>query len=431
MTPGARIQAAVEVLSEMALSRSAGDNVVRRYMRSRRYIGSKDRRDITQRVWRVERHRARLSWSLDEDAPSARQLIFADSLINDDLDILDLENLCNGDTYTPLPLSAKEKASVNLTKGRLFNQCPPDVASECPVWLWPYFQDLFGEETQVEISALSEESRVDVRINTMKASRDEAKALLKEEGLSTHETAFSPIGLSFPSRVSLQSTKAFSSGMIEVQDEASQIAAMLVDPKPNHFVLDFCAGSGGKSLAIAAAMAGKGQVVATDTDAERLAKSKVRIRRSGIKTIKTRVLDSENTNWQKRQRKSFDRVLVDAPCSGTGTWRRRPDEKWRFSEKDLDSYINAQDSILGEASRFVRPLGRLIYVTCSLLKQENEDRVNNFLSNHEHFHSLSVGDIWKSVFSTRFPGRGRYLRLSPRRHKTDGFFVAIIQRRSE
>jgi 16S rRNA (cytosine967-C5)-methyltransferase len=182
---------------------------------------------------------------------------------------------------------------------------------------------------------------------------------------------------------------------------------------------------------MAAAMGGHGRIIATDNDARRLNRAKPRLKRAGVFSVTTRVLDPENTNWLHKKRKIFDRVLVDAPCSGTGAWRRNPDARWRLTPKDLSRHIETQDAVLTQGGRMTKPGGRLVYVTCSLLRQENEDRVEHFLERHEHFRALSTADIWKAVLGTRYPGRGKYLRLSPRRHQTDGFFIAVLQRKTE
>lgn len=431
MTPGARLQAAIDVLSEMATSSHPGDGVVRTYFRSRRYIGSKDRRDIAARLWRSIRHRARLSWQLGLDQPSPRQLVLADALMNDGQTLTELTELCTGEGYNPASLEEDEKATFLEATGRDSADRPPQVTAECPDWMWPYFTDLFGDQAETELAALTEEAPVDLRVNTLKGDRVAAQAVLEEEGLETVETRLSPLGLRLSGRTTLGNSKTFADGWFEVQDEGSQLAALLTAAQSDHDVLDLCAGGGGKTLALAAAMDGQGRIVATDNDAGRLNRAKPRLKRAGAYNVTTRVLDSENTNWLYKRRRTFDRVLVDAPCSGTGAWRRQPDARWHLTPKDLTKHIESQDTLLTQGGRMVKPGGRLVYVTCSLLRQENEDRIEDFLERHAHFRALSVADIWKSALGTRYPGRGKYLRLSPRRHGTDGFFIAVLQRKDE
>lgn len=431
MTPGARLQAAIDVLSEMAESSHPGDGVVRTYFRSRRYIGSKDRRDISGRLWRTIRHRARLSWRFGLDQPSPRQLVLSDSVVNGDLSFDDMSDLCNGEGYNPAPIDDAERQSLAEAVDREAAEMPAQVAAECPDWMWPYFTDLFGDQAETELTALTEEAPVDLRVNTLKGDRATAQEVLNVEGLETAQTPLSPLGLRLSGRTTLGNSKAFADGWVEVQDEGSQLAALLTAAQSDHDVLDFCAGGGGKTLALAAAMGGHGRIVAADNDAGRLNRAKPRLKRAGVYNVTTRVLDPENTNWLYKRRRTFDRVLVDAPCSGTGAWRRQPDARWNLTPKDLTKHIESQDALLTQGGRMVKPGGRLVYVTCSLLKQENEDRIEDFLERHDHFRAVSVADVWKSVLGTRYPGRGKYLRLSPRRHGTDGFFVAVLKRQDE
>ena len=428
MTPSARLQAAIELLSAMEDSAAPSDGVVRHYFRNRRYIGSKDRRAIGNRVWRIVRHRARFAWRLEDNATPVRLRVLADGLVNEELELTALTSLCSGETYAPGALTGDEKDRLSALASRDPSEAPAHVKAECPDWLWPYFTDLYGDQAETEVSALSDEAPVDLRVNTIKVDRAAARAMLEGEGLAVENTPYSTGGLRLTGRTTLGNIKAFTDGLIEVQDEGSQIAAMMTEAHPEHEVLDFCAGAGGKTLALAGAMGGSGRIIATDSDAGRLNKAKPRLKRAGVYSVTTRVLDSANTNWLHKRRKSFDRVLIDAPCSGTGAWRRQPDARWRLSPQDLDRHITTQDALLAQGSRMVKPGGRLVYVTCSLLRQENEDRITDFLERHEHFRALSVGDVWKRVLGTRYPGRGKYLRLSPRRHHTDGFFIAVLER---
>jgi 16S rRNA (cytosine967-C5)-methyltransferase len=428
MTPGARLQAAIDILSAMQESPGAGDHALRSYLRGRRYIGSKDRRDITTRVWRVVRQRAALTWRLQTAKLDPRRAVLTDSLLHDDLDLEALAQMCSGENYDAASLSGDDRDALIAALARSETGMPAHVAAECPEWLWPYFTDLYGDDAEQELRALSEEAPVDLRVNTLKGDRAAAQAALEAEGLQTERTPWSPLGLRLAGRTTLGNSEAFADGRVEVQDEGSQLASLLVDAQPEHEVLDLCAGGGGKTLAMAAAMGGQGRIVAADTDAGRLNRAKPRLKRAGVYNATIRVLDPANTNWLHKRRKSFDRVLVDAPCSGAGAWRRSPDARWSLTPKDLSRYIDIQDRVLAQGGRMTKPGGRLIYVTCSLLRQENEDRVEQFLERHEHFRALSCGDVWKAVLGTRYPGRGKFLRLSPRRHGTDGFFVAVLQR---
>jgi 16S rRNA (cytosine967-C5)-methyltransferase len=223
----------------------------------------------------------------------------------------------------------------------------------------------------------------------------------------------------------------FRAGLVEVQDEGSQLVSLLTDARPGQRVCDFCAGAGGKTLALAAAMANKGHIVACDVLPGRLDRSSVRLRRAGVHNVERQSLASERDPWVKRHKGRYDRVLVDAPCTGIGTWRRNPDAKWRLEPGDLVELVQLQARILDSAARLVTPGGRLVYATCSLLAEENEDQVRRFLGGHLDFALVPAPEAWAEVLPGPSPGEGPYLSLTPAVHGTDGFFIAIFQRRAE
>ena len=241
-------------------------------------------------------------------------------------------------------------------------------------------------------------------------------------------TPWSPIGLRLNGRVPLGGLAAFKDGIVEVQDEGSQITALLVDARPAMRVVDFCAGAGGKSFALAAQMANRGKLVACDVSAHRLDQATGRLRRGGVGNVERRALTSERDKWVKRHAGGFDRVLVDAPCLGIGAWRRNPGDKWRVTEADLADLIVRQQEILGSAARLVRPGGRLVYATCSLLHEENEAQAEALLAALPEFSVVPAAQVWHETIGGTAPGGERYLRLTPARHGTDGFFVAIFER---
>jgi len=285
-----------------------------------------------------------------------------------------------------------------------------------------------GDEAARELAALLEPAPVDLRVNRLKGTRDQARLALAEEDVETAPTALSPDGLRLTARRSLPSLKAFNEGLIEVQDEGSQIAALLVDARPEQMVADYCAGGGGKTLAMAATMRNRGRIIACDTDERRLAAIGPRLARAGVTIAEGALLDEEGQG-EGLDAGAFDRVLVDAPCSGTGAWRRSPDAKWRFTEDDLKHEIARQRAILAAAADLPKPDGgRLIYVTCSLLRSENEAQIEWFLAARPDYALLPVGDIWADAVGGAMPGAGDTLRLSPARTGTDGFFVAIMER---
>jgi len=230
--------------------------------------------------------------------------------------------------------------------------------------------------------------------------------------------------------VPLGNLAVFEQGFVEVQDESSQIAALLADARPGMRVVDFCAGAGGKTLALAAQMQNRGKLVACDVASWRLDRAGQRLRRAGISNVERRSLSSERDPWVKHHAKSFDRVVVDAPCLGIGSWRRNPDGKWRATPDDLAELVPRQRDILASAARLVKPGGRLIYVTCSLLREENEAQAEEFLGSYPDFALYPMARAWEETIGGQSPAGNDYLRLTPARHGTDGFFVAIFERRS-
>ncbi|MGH6929423.1 MAG: RsmB/NOP family class I SAM-dependent RNA methyltransferase, partial [Dongiaceae bacterium] len=237
-----------------------------------------------------------------------------------------------------------------------------------------------------------------------------------------------PLGLRVDGRPPLATLPSFNYGLGEVHDEGSQLAALLVDARPGLRVVDFCAGAGGKTLAMAAAMRNKGHIVACDVLRGRVDRAAVRLTRAGVHNVERRGLSTERDPWVKRHAQSFDRVLVDAPCSGVGTWRRNPDAKWRFGKDDLAAVIDLQHRILDSAARLVKPGGRLIYATCSLLPSENAGQVTAFLKDHPDFALRPIAEIWPETVGGASPTTGETLQLTPATHETDGFFVAVLER---
>ena len=254
---------------------------------------------------------------------------------------------------------------------------PRAVANDLPDWLEPYLERVFGKSLEREMAALNAPAPIDLRVNLLKTDRETARRALAAEGVRAEPTPWSPLGLRLSERMPLSGLTAFKDGLVEVQDEGSQLAALLADARPGMRVVDFCAGAGGKTLALAAGMDNRGQLVACDVSARRLERAAQRLRRAGVSNVERRALASERDKWVKRHAGGFDRVLVDAPCIGTGTWRRNPDAKWRSRPEDLAELIERQQQILRSAARLVRPGGRLVYATCSLLREEDEAQVGS------------------------------------------------------
>jgi 16S rRNA (cytosine967-C5)-methyltransferase len=306
---------------------------------------------------------------------------------------------------------------------------PPEARGNFPGWLRPSLERALGRDLSREMTAMQDEAGLDLRVNLLKAEREAVYVALAKQGVELARTKLSPIGLRLFERLPLGQLELFKSGAIEVQDEGSQIAALLADARPGMRVVDFCAGAGGKTLALAAQMNNRGHLVAADVAERRLERATQRLRRAGISIVQRQPLTNQRDKWVKRHAQGFDRVFVDAPCTGTGTWRRNPDAKWRLRPEDVAELPVLQADILDSAQRLVKPGGRLIYATCSLLMEEDEDQIAKFLETHDDFFLVPIRDIWTDVIGGDCPARGDTLRLSPARNSTDGFFVAVMERK--
>jgi 16S rRNA (cytosine967-C5)-methyltransferase len=269
-------------------------------------------------------------------------------------------------------------------------------------------------------------------VNPIKADRTAVLARLQADGIDADVSALSPYGIRVKGRPNIAIHPLFKDGAIEIQDEASQLVGLIADTRPGHQVVDFCAGAGGKTLAMAASMENRGRIVACDVLEGRLRRAKERFRRAGVHNVETRPLSSENDKWVKRHKDGFDRVVVDAPCTGTGTWRRNPDMRWRRLGPELDELAALQARLLDSAARLVKPGGRLVYATCSLLPEENDNQAEAFLARRPEFRPAPLAEIWDEVVAARgggaLPSADPYLKLTPARNQTDGFFAAVFDR---
>jgi 16S rRNA (cytosine967-C5)-methyltransferase len=435
MTPGARLEAAIGLLDEIEQARAPADDIIANYFRRHRFAGAKDRAAISQHIYAVLRRRAALDWWIERGGPGlprdARRRLLAALVLVEGWTPRAIDEACDGDRFRPAPLTVVEKRFLEALPPEKIEHkdMPPDVRGNYPAWLHSRLEAVFGRGLQREMAALCGTAALDLRVNGLKIDdREKARAALAREGVDAARTPLSPIGLRVFERVPLGTLKTFRDGVVEVQDEGSQLAALLADARPGMRVVDFCAGAGGKTLALAAAMENRGHLVACDIAAKRLERATERLRRAGASIVQRVPLTSARDKWVKRHGQGFDRVFVDAPCTGTGTWRRNPDAKWRLRPEDLADLTALQAEILDSAQRLVKPGGRLVYVTCSLLAEENEQQVAHFLAGHPAFSLLPVGPVWRAVIGTEAPAESEMLRLTPARHGTDGFFVALIER---
>ena len=467
VTPGARLQAAVEILESLDAPPSGGgvpaDRFLAGYFRSRRYMGSGDRAAVRAHVYGALRGRACLDWWLARhDMPaSARNRVIAAQLLENPspeientpaMDADALAALFNGQGYGPAPLNEAERKLAEALTGCVLrhDDQPPLVAANCPSWIEPFLVRAFGDGLAEEMAALNQTAPLDLRINPKRVSRDEAREILVSQGVVCTDTPYSPWGLRAEGHATLSALPAYTKGLVEVQDEGSQLVALLTGAEPGMKVADYCAGAGGKTLALTAAMKGRGMLIACDVARKRMADLPPRLKRAGIGNVTIHVLEETKSHvleetespkkrgasWAKRHEKSFDRVLVDAPCSGSGAWRRNPDARWRLSADSLSGHVACQEEILARAARLVKPGGRLVYATCSTLCEENEDVVTGFLGTHGEFTTLPVGNVWADTIAAREGGgdfsevrdKGDWLHLSPAGHGCDGFFVVIMER---
>ena len=333
MTPGAQVAAAIDILAAIDTGERPADDVAADYFRRRRYIGAKDRAQIAGHVYSVLRHRPALDWWIAKHPVDAgpKSRVLAALVLTEGWRPEAVARCCDGDRFRPPPLSeAEERLVQGLAKRTLRHpEMPRAVVNDLPEWLEPYLERVFGKGLEREMAALNAGAPIDLRVNLLKADREAARRALAAEGIAAEPTPWSSIGLRLTERVPLGGLAAVKDGLVEVQDEGSQITALLVDARPGMRVVDFCAGAGGKTLALAAQMANRGKLVACDVSARRLERAARRLRRAGVGNVERRVLASERDKWVKRHAGRFDRVMVDAPCLGTGTWRRNPGDKWR------------------------------------------------------------------------------------------------------
>jgi 16S rRNA (cytosine967-C5)-methyltransferase len=435
MTPPARLAAAIELLTLVEETRRPADAAISAYFRERRYIGAKDRADIAQSAYRIMRRRARLTWQIEQAGGEAspRMLALADLVVAEGQDAGLVERLFSGGAYAPAMLEGREQGLARRLAGRKLDHpgMPDGVAAECPDWAAAELKRGLGADFRREMLALTEPAPLDLRVNPLKADREAVLARLAADGIGAEAGRLSPFAIRLAGRPAVMAHPLYKDGAIEIQDEGSQLVALIADARPGQEVVDFCAGAGGKTLAMAASMANKGRLIATDVLAGRLDRARERFRRAGAHNIQARAITGETDPWIKHHKGRFDRVLVDAPCTGVGTWRRNPDMRWRSLGPGLSELVPLQARLLASAARLVRPGGRMIYATCSLLPVENEDQAAQFLAAHPAFAQKPVADIWaEAVWPDGGPPApsSPNLRLTPARHGTDGFFAAVFER---
>ncbi len=430
MTPADRLQAALELVHDLEGDPRPADAVVSAWFRARKHIPDRARGEIVGLTYAVLRTHARAGWWLAKlkrpETPRTRMLAWL--ALGRAKTREQIQSLFTGARFAPAPLTEDERILLGKLQGGSLDhpEMPEDVRAECPDWALEPLRARFGDAFPREMAAMLIPPPLDLRVNPLKTTREAVLAALQGLGLVAEPCRMAPHGVRIAERPSLSRLPMLKTGEAEIQDEGSQLVAMLVDAKPGERVVDFCAGAGGKTLAIATQMANKGVVIACDVSEPRLKRAAERFRHAGLHNIQTRLLAGERDKWVKRHKGGFDRVLVDAPCSGTGTWRRNPDARWREQEEGgLEALQTLQANILDSAARLAKPGGRLVYATCSLLPAENEAQVEAFLAAHPDFQLVSLSESAPGLTASAHP---EYLSLTPARNDTDGFFAAVMQR---
>ncbi|MGD9786600.1 MAG: RsmB/NOP family class I SAM-dependent RNA methyltransferase [Sulfuricellaceae bacterium] len=409
------ISHAIHVLADVLTFQRPADAVLSYFFRHHHEVGARDRDFIAETVYAILR-RKRL---LDHVAPGAtpRKLALAALVKLQGVSLRELEPLLKG----------SEDEWLKAMKAVPTDDLTPAEQADLPDWLWQRLAAEQGEERALALGrAMQQPAPLDLRVNTLLASRDEVLAAFRGEGIEAEATPYSPVGIRLKKKTALNRHPLFLAGKVEVQDEGSQLLALLLAPKRRDMVVDFCAGAGGKTLLLGALMASQGRLYAFDISDKRLNQLKPRLKRSGLSNVHPQLISGENDARIKRLAGKADRVLVDAPCSGLGTLRRNPDLKWRQTPESVTELTAKQAAILASAARLVKNGGRLVYATCSLLREENEGIVEAFLAAHPDFRLASAA---QALAEARVAlDTGDYLKLQPQTHGTDGFFAAVMER---
>jgi 16S rRNA (cytosine967-C5)-methyltransferase len=431
MTPAARLSAAIELIDTIEAQRAPAAKALKDWGTGHRFAGSGDRAAIAGLVWDVLRRRASSAWVMEDDSPRARLLGMLK--VERGLDVATIEAFCDGSRFAPAALSDAER---NALASRTTEGAPSPVAGDYPDWLDPYLAAVFGEDRAAESMAMASRAPLDLRVNTLKAGRE--KVLKSLAHLHAEPTKWSPTGLRIElgadaRNPGIHAEEDFIKGAIEVQDEGSQLAAMLTAAKPGEQVIDLCAGAGGKTLALAAMMQGKGRLIATDNDKRQLAPIFERLSRAGVHNAEVRAPKGD-VDPLADIKASADLVVIDAPCTGTGTWRRNPDAKWRIRPGALEIRLKEQADVLERAATLVKPGGRIAYITCSVLNPENGDQVRSFVERHPEFAVVppeqTATVLWDKAetFAEAALQSPEGWLMTPRRTGTDGFFVSVLKK---
>lgn len=407
-----------EVLREILRFTGPADVTLSHYFRSHPKLGSRERGVIAEAVYAILRNRAVFTnFSESGVGPAMRRMA-----------LLGLAEVVGAESLGGI----SEEESGWLVRVMQIDRetLPATLRANLPQWLYDKLVERDGEAATLELArSMNQQAPLDLRVNVLKAGRENVIAELAQAPIQCEPTPYSPLGIRVRKKPALQNMPLFKDGAIEVQDEGSQVLSQIVGAKRGEMVVDFCAGAGGKTLSLGAIMRNTGRLYAFDVSDKRLAKLKPRLARSGLSNVHPVVIAHENDAKVKRLAGKIDRVLVDAPCSGLGTLRRNPDIKWRQTPQAITELNEKQLSILNGAARLLKPGGRLVYATCSILDEENEAIVTQFLASRDDFILVPMKDV---LAEQKIPlEMGDYLKLLPTRHQTDGFFAAVLERKGK
>ncbi|MEN5300126.1 RsmB/NOP family class I SAM-dependent RNA methyltransferase [Brucella sp. TWI559] len=427
MRLGGRLQAAIEVLNDIEANKRPASDALKDWGASHRFAGAGDRAVIGNIVYDALRRKLSIAWRMDAD--DARALAYGALVSEGGMDFDAIDATLNGDKFAPEPL---ESAPREAWATRAVTDAPAYIRADVPEWCVPSLEELFGERWVEEAAALSMRPPVDLRVNLLKTTPEAVLEALEKAGaakapLLQQALRIPPIE-ALGRHPNVQTDQTFLDGWFEVQDLGSQLAALFAGAKPGEQVLDYCAGAGGKTLALASAMCNSGQVHAYDAERARLSPMHDRLQRAGVRNTQVH----GNLDALAPLIERMDLVLTDAPCTGSGTWRRRPDAKWRLNDQQLERRVQDQREVLEAAKHYVKPGGRLVYVTCSLFAEENTRQVERFLAENSNFTEKSPKAVWKAVTGDAagvepvFSAHGAV--FSPLSIDTDGFYVSVLEK---
>jgi 16S rRNA (cytosine967-C5)-methyltransferase len=413
------VNALAEILATVFRFDGPADAVLSRYFRQHAEFGNRDRGLIAEAVFFALRRYATLGWSMQPAHPArAPRLAALIALARQHgYDALD-ERALRGDAS-----AVKHALAVDLA------QAPTSIRAELPHWLYLELGQQYPDAPEL-IEALKAGAPLDLRVNSLKATRDQVLEELAAHHVGAVAAPFSPDAIRLAGKPGLTQWPMYREGRVEVQDEGSQLIARLVQPRRGEMVVDFCAGAGGKTLALGALMRSSGRLYAFDINQKRLTGLGPRLKRSGLSNVHPVAIRSESDARVKRLHGKCDRVLVDAPCSGSGTLRRNPELKWRFDQAEIERVNGVQRALLRAAARLLKPGGRLVYATCSLLARENQRVVEEFIAEHPEYQRVPAAAALRaqSIEVDQAARFAPYFVMLPHLHGTDGFFAAVLER---